>query len=71
MSSLADYPDLVWCLHNDLWRTLVLLDDAYDLHFLTQVIGIWRIWEPWKIAGKDDSSKILVGYVKIEETHDS
>jgi hypothetical protein len=41
--SLAEYFDLVWCLYNDLWRTLIFLDDTYDVHFFTQVIGIWRV----------------------------
>ena len=67
--SLAEYFDLVWCLHNDLWGTFVFSDDTNDVHFFTQVIGIWRIWESWYIAGKDDSSEVLVDSVKIEETH--
>jgi hypothetical protein len=67
--SLIEYFDLVWCLHNDFWRTLILFDDTYDLHFFAQVIGIWRVWESWYIAGKDHSSTILVAWVEIEETH--
>ena len=67
MVSLAKYPDLAWCLHNDLWRILVLFDDACDVHVLAQVIGIWRSGEFRKIAGKDHGSKILVVCVKIEE----
>ena len=34
-------------------------------------IYIWRIWESWYIAGKDDSSTILVVWMEIEETHNS
>ena len=71
MLSLADYPDLVWCLYNDLWRSFVFSDDTNDLHFFAQIIHIWRTWESREIAGKDDSSEILVVCVKIEETHDS
>ena len=71
MVSLADYPDLVLCLHNDLWGTFILFDDTYDLHVLTQVIGIWRIGKSWYIAGKDHSSEVLVICVKIEETYDT
>ena len=67
--SLTDYSDLIWCLHNDLWRTSVFPDDTNDLHLFAQVINIWRVWEPWKVTGKDHSSAILVVFVKIEETH--
>ena len=69
MVSLAEYSDLLWCLYNDLWRTLILFDDTNDLHVLTQVIGIWRVWESRDIAGKDHSSTILVVWMEIEETH--
>ena len=69
--SLADYFDLGWCLHNDLWGTLILFDDAYDLHLLVQVINIWRIWESRKITSKDHSGTILVAFVKIEETYNA
>jgi hypothetical protein len=67
--SLTDYFDLVWCLYNDLWGTLILFDDTYDPHFFTQIIGIWRVWESREIAGKDHSSKVLVVCVEIEETY--
>ena len=67
--SLAEYFDLVWCLYNDLWGTFVFPDDTYDLHLSTQVIGIWRIRESRKNAGKDHSTEILVVCVKIEEIH--
>ena len=40
MVSLTEYFDLVWCLHNDLWRPFILFDDTNDLHLLTQVVGI-------------------------------
>ena len=66
---LTEYFNLLWCLHNDLWGTFVLSYDAYDVHVLTQIVGIWRIWESRDIAGKDHSSEILVVFVKIEETH--
>ena len=33
--SLTEYFDLVWCLHNDLWGTLIPFDDTYDLHLFT------------------------------------
>ena len=69
--SLTEYFDLVWCLHNDLWRPFVFSDNANDLHVLTQVVCIWRIWERREIAGKDHSSEMLVVCVKIEETYDS
>ena len=69
--SLAEYPDLVWCLYNDLWGTSVLFDDANYLHFSTQVINIWRIRESWYIAGKDHSSEILVVWMEIEETYNA
>ena len=71
MVSLAEYFDLVWCLYNDLWRTLILFDDAYDVHVFTQVISTWRIRERRKIAGKDHSSEVLVVGVKIEETYNT
>jgi hypothetical protein len=67
--SLAEYFDLVWCLDDDLWGTVVLFDDTYDVHFFTQVINIWSIRESREIAGKDHSSEILVVCVKIEEIH--
>ena len=71
MVSLVEYSDLVRCLHNDLWGTFILFDDANYLHVLTQVVCIWRIWESRKIAGKDHSSTILVVCVKIEETYNA
>ena len=67
--SLADYFDLIWCFHNDLWRSFVLSDDTYDLHLFTQVVDFWNLWEFRKIAGKDDSSEVVVVCVEIEETH--
>jgi len=69
--SLADYFDLIWCLHNDLGRSFVFLDNTYDLHLFTQVVNFWNFWEFRKIAGKDYSSKIVVVCVEIEETHTS
>ena len=66
---LTDYFDLTWCFYDDLWRTSVFPDDTNDLHLSTQVVSIWRIWESWKIAGKDYSSTILVVFVKIEKTY--
>ena len=69
MVSLAEYFDLVWCLYNDLWGTLIVSDDANDVHLFTQVVGIWRIWESWEITSKDHSSETLVVCVKIEETY--
>ena len=71
MVSLADYLDLVWRLHNDLWGTLILFDDTNDLYVFTEVIGIWRIWKSREIAGKDNSSEVLVVCVKIEETYNT
>jgi hypothetical protein len=67
--SLSEYFDLLWCLHDDLWRPSIFLDDTNDLHFFIQVIGIWGIGKSRKIAGKDHSSTILVVRMKIEETH--
>ena len=71
MLSLAEYFDLGWCLYNDLWRSFIFLDDTYDLHFFIQVIGIWWTWESRKIAGKDNSSEVLVVRMKIEEIYNT
>ena len=69
MVSLAEYFDLVWCLHNDLWGTSVFLDNAYDVHLFIQIVSIWGVEKPRKIAGKNNGSEILVVCVKIEETY--
>jgi hypothetical protein len=71
LMSLADYFDLIRGFHNDLWRSFVLLDNTEDLHFFTQVVDFWDLWEVRKIAGKDYSSKRVVACVEIEETHTS
>ena len=42
---LANYFDLIWGFHNDLWRPFVLFDNAYDLHLFTQVVDFWNFWE--------------------------
>jgi hypothetical protein len=68
---LVEYFDLVWCFHNDFRRVFVFCDNADDADGFAQVVGLWRIGESWKIAGKDYGSEVVVVCVKIEEAYDT